>query len=145
MLLIKRVFQELKRTEDFSSDWYGYATNQLSHFVLGFTMACVFSAMHFWLLGDFADKAALWFTIAFIYGMWELGVQRWRGFDSVEDWVFYSVYGAGSAILFFNETTPGSPILTTSIEYVMPFVAILFGHLVVGILVRIYQKVRGHG
>lgn len=145
MNTLKKILEELRTTQDFDGDWYGYATNQLSHFVLGFAMACVFSAMHFWTFGEFAEKGALWFTIAFLYAIWELGVQRWRGIDTIEDWVFYSVYGAGSAILFFNETTPGSPILTTSMEYVMPFVAILFGHLGIGILVRIYQKVRGHG
>lgn len=142
MNVIKRIFRELHKTDDFSSDWYGYATNQLSHFVLGFTAACVFSALHFWSFGEFAEKGALWFTIAFTYAIWELGVQRWRGLDSIEDWVFYSVYGAGAAILLFNETEPGSPILTTSMEYTPPFMALLYGHLAIGIVARIYQKVK---
>lgn len=145
MDLLRRMLREIRVPEDFDEDWYGYATNQLSHFVLGFTTACVFSGMHFWFLGEFAEKGALWFTIAFIYAIWEVGVQKWRGPDSVEDWMFFSVYGAGFAILFFNETSPGSPELTTNMAYVFPAITILYGHLTLGIAARVYQKVRGDG
>lgn len=141
--LLKSIFAELRSPSDFGQDWYGYATNQLSHFVLGFTMACLFSALHFAVFGEFMEKGALWFIIAFIYALWELGVQRWRGIDSVEDWLFYSVYGAGAAILFFNEIEPGSPVLITSMEYVMPFIALLYGHIAAGIIARICAKVLG--
>ena len=141
MDLIRKVIAELRKPEDFGGDWYGYATNQLSHFVLGFTTACVFSAGHFWAFGEFMEKGALWFVIAFIYAIWEIGVQPWRGFDSVEDWLFYAAYGAGAAIILFTEISPGQPELMTSMEYVLPVAAIVYGHLAAGIIARICVKV----
>lgn len=110
-------------------------------FRIGVSTACAFSAFHFWAFSEFAQKGALWFTIAVIYAIWELGVQKWRGVDSVEDWIFYSVYGAGSAILFFNEIEPGSPMLVTSMEYVLPFILLFYGHIAAGILARVCAKV----
>lgn len=138
---IKEVLAELRVSEDFGNDWYGYATNQLSHFVLGFTLTCLFSAAHFWAFDEFAQKGALWFAVGFVYAIWELGVQKWRGIDSLEDWIFFSVYGAGSAILFFNEIEPGNPELITSMTYVLPFLAVFYGHIAAGIFARLCLKV----
>lgn len=139
--IFRAILAELRVPEDFGSDWYGYATNQLSHCMLGILAACLLSGLHFWTFGEFAEKGALFFVIAIGYAIWEVGVQPWRGIDTVEDWVFFTVYGAGSMILFFNETQPGSPVLTTSMEWVMPFIAIVVGHLVAGVVARICVKV----
>lgn len=136
---LRAIISELKRPDDFGKDWYGYATNQLAHFVLGFSTACALSFAHLYVFGEFSDKVALWALIALLYAGWELIIQKSSRCDAIEDWTFYAVYGAGGAIFLFNEVEPGKPDLITSMEYIPPFMVVFYGHLITGVVVRIWQ------
>ncbi len=131
------IWRELKTPDAYPNNWYGYAKNQLSHFMLGFTAACVMSHVHFTIFDEFAQKGALWASIAMMYAIYELSSQGWQGKDTVEDWFFFAIYGAGVPIFMFNEIEQGSPVLTVNATLAIPAVAVIYGHLIVGIIARI--------
>ena len=132
-----RIFSELATPSNFSRDWYGYATNQISHTALGFIAASLVAVVLFCFLGEFAPKEFSLALTALAYGAWELRKPSW---DALEDFIFFAMYGAGSATMLFNEITPGSPIVETNALYIPKFTAIITVHLIVGILARAYKK-----
>ena len=133
----------LLKSDNFRLDWYGYATNQLSHALLGFLASCIVSYLSFIILGQFWLKEFIWLTAASIYTLIEV-VQKQTGniWDCVEDFIFFAIYGAGSGYLLFDEVTPGSPEIVTNILYTLKVVAIIGSHLLVGISLRLYNAYR---
>lgn len=143
MNIISAIWSELKTPDSYSKDWYGYLTNQVSHLALGFATACVMSNLHFMVFGEFAEKWALWFAIAVCYATFELTGQGWRGKDTIEDWIFVSVYGAGVPIAVFSEIEKGNPDLVLNSRVVVPIICFIVAHLIGGIVARVYLKLRG--
>ena len=131
---------ELSKADAFPNDWYGYAGNQLAHFALGIATASMLSQLHFAVFGEFAQKGALWCVIAIGYMMFEIIKQGWKGFDTIEDWMFFALYGAGLPIFLFDEVLPGSPILTINSQLVVPLFAVVFAHLLGGIVSRLVRR-----
>lgn len=136
-----RIFAALRRelsiSENFRNDWYGWATNQMAHILLGFIFAGVVSFCLFSVIGEFAHKEATWAIVALPYLVFET---RKPSFDAIEDWIFVCIYGAGAAIMLFDETVPGSPLITTNIKHAPIFGGIVAAHLLVGIAARIERS-----
>ena len=139
MGIFSKITDELSTQENFSRDWYAYATNQIGHTAIGFVFASLVSYLTFLYLGEFAPKECIWLFSAMIYGAWETlnGKPSW---DSLEDWIFFAIYGAGSATMLFSEVSAGSPMVVTQIVYVPKFTAIIAAHLSVGVVARIVKK-----
>lgn len=137
MSFVKKVIKDLSTPDNFSYNWYGYATNQISHATLGFLALSIVSFILFIILGEFAQKEVTWLIVAVLYVLWEIRSPSW---DGLEDFIFFVVYGAGSASLLFNEVNPGSPVVETSIDYVPKIVLIIATHLFVGIVARVIRK-----
>ena len=143
MNLLKSIFSELGTSDNYHTNWYGYATNQLSHTLLGFITSCIVSYTTFLILGEFWVKEYIWGTAAILYLFVELIQRQTRNiWDCVEDFIFFAIYGAGSGYLLFDEVTPGSPEIVTNILYTLKVVAIIGSHLLVGISLRLYNAYR---
>lgn len=139
MNLLKSIFSELGTSDNYHTNWYSYATNQLSHTLLGFITSCIVSYTTFLILGEFWVKEYIWGTAALLYIFVELIQRQTRNiWDAVEDFIFFAVYGAGVGYLLFNEVSPGSPEVKSNILYTIKVVSIIGGHLSVGILMRAY-------
>lgn len=128
--------EELTTPSNFRGDWYGYATNQISHTFLGCMIAALICAVTFALKGDLPYKINIFLGVAFIYGVKEIVWDRWQGFDTVEDFLFVVIYGTGGTLLTFTQ----SQDFTTRIDFeAFKFVAVLllfFCHLLGGITIR---------
>lgn len=142
--VIETIIREITTPENYRRNWYGYATNQLSHMMLGFIYCSLMSSIHWGFFHEFAHKQVLFSFVAATYAAFELGTQKWRGWDTVEDWMFFALYGGGVPVLLFDEIEVGNPALTTRIDFVIPVVGIISFHLLAGIVVRIVNEVR-HG
>lgn len=142
MSILSTIWKELNTPDGYPVDWYGYATNQVTHLAMGFASTCILSGLYFFTFGEFAEKWALWFSVALMYAIYELSAQGWNGKDTIEDWTFFSVYGAGVPIAIFTEIEPGDSMLVVNSYIVAPIIGFIFAHLVGGIVARIYLKVR---
>lgn len=131
------------QSDNFRRDWYGYATNQLSHTLLGFLTSCLVSYISFLILGEFWVKEYILITSATIYLFVELAQKQDNIWDCIEDFTFFVVYGVGSGYLLFNEVSVGSPEVRTNILYILNVVSIISAHLSIGILIRILQSRAG--
>lgn len=80
--------------------------------------------------------------VAVTYMAFELGTQKWRKWDTIEDWMFFALYGGGVPVVVFTEVNVGSPQLYTSIEWVLPTTGVIVAHLLTGVAVRIVNEVR---
>lgn len=138
--VLKRMIAELSKAEAYENDWYGYATNQLSHFAIGVATAALLSQLYFAVFGEFVEKGALWFVVAFGYMIFEITRQGWNGRDTLEDWIFFAVYGAGLPIFLFHEVEPGSPVLMINSQLIVPLFAVVFAHLFGGIVSRMMHR-----
>lgn len=138
-----RVYQEfissLLQADSFRNNWYSYATNQLSHTLLGFLTSCLVSYVSFLILDEFWVKEYILITSAAIYLLVELIQKQDNIWDCIEDFTFFVVYGAGSGYLLFDEVSVGSPEVRTNILYTLNVVSIISAHLSIGILIRILQ------
>ncbi len=141
MRVIPRIWRDLTTPEDFRDDWYGWVTNKISHIALGFMLAAVPSAI--WLSGngEFPQKAWLWPLIALAVAAFQIGAQGWNGWDTIEDWTFIAVFGAGQTVAVFTQFYPQDGILTVSIWHGLPFWAIITAWLVAGAWQRISENV----
>ena len=121
--------------DDFSKDWYGYLTNQVSHVGLGLFMATFVAIGFFVVAGEMPGKWAAWVVCFATYMAMEL-VRGWNGWDSVEDTIFTAGYGAGGAFLLFSEVTPGDPVLSVDIVPAGVLAAVMVLHLILGVARR---------
>lgn len=90
----------LDEPESFPDDPYGYLTNQISHVWLG---AGIPTAYSFVLdkISHYPDQTlAVTFTVAVYFFWWELLVQGWRRWDTIEDTLF--VFLGASTFLYID-------------------------------------------
>ena len=126
----------LLEADDFANDWYGWLTNQLGHIALGVFLVFVATLFAFLHIGEMPYKVTVYALIITGYLAFELGVQRWRGWDTVEDTVFTAGYGAGGVLSGFTEVAPGDPLLAVDLLSVAPFFIMAAMHLTAGALYR---------
>jgi len=131
------VWRELIKSSDFPGDWYGWTTNQISHFWLGVFFACIGTVVCVLVIGEFPEKLHLLALIGVSYLLFELIFQGWKGWDTIEDWLFVCAYGAGNAILTFTEKTPGDFVADADLRTAAIGFAMAGGHLAVGIAKRL--------
>ena len=136
-VILRIILAELSRADAYPSDWYGYAKNQLAHFALGITTASLLAQAHFAVFNEFAQKGATWAVVAVGYAAFEILRQGWNGRDTVEDWLFFALYGGGLPIFLFNEVEIGSPMLSINSQLVIPWFAVVMCHLAGGIVARV--------
>ena len=135
--LVRRIWRELTTPSDFARDWYGWATNQMGHFVLGAVFACAGTILWYWLAGEFPRREWLFVFIGAGYLAFELCFQKWQGWDTVEDWLFVVAYGAGAAISSVTEREAGSLTADIDVRGVAWAMALAAGHLAVGVGLRL--------
>lgn len=119
-------------SDAFENDWYGWVTNQGSHIGLGVLLTFVLCAGFFLFFGEMPFKLAVLAVIATGYLAFEVGVQGWRGIDTIEDTVFVVGYGASGALVGFSEIAPGSAHLSINLMDLLPYFAVSSLHLLTG-------------
>lgn len=131
------MFLSLDEAEDFSKDPYGYFTNQSGHtWDVGFLFlvygSCVASFTFF---GTLLCKEFLIVGAGLAYLVFEILVQGWKGWDTIEDWWFVNIYGVVAPVLVFtyNETTQKLEVDPLA---PLPFVVLYFTHKFVGSFLR---------
>lgn len=145
-LVIKTQLLELSKSDSFKADWYGYASNQLSHILLGFVYTCLFSLFSFVLISEFPHKGVILFFVFTSYVLYEYFSQGIKEpFDTIEDTIYFALYGGGSAVLLFTEVEAGSPKLEVSILSTTPILTIMAIHLLCGVVLRMIEKEKKGG
>ena len=126
--------------DNFKNNWYGWIANQWSHALLGqmlfgIIMLC---SMHF---GEFASRLDVWIAIALGYAGWEVITHK-NGFwwDSVEDFIFVCIYGAGWVAFAFHEVTIGSTKFFGDAMTIAPIIGFFAFHSIMGIALRVFGK-----
>jgi hypothetical protein len=96
MKIITALLNELERPDDQGMNWYAWATNQMSHALLGVALAAV-------ILTFSTDAAAMTAVFVFAFGKELLDIMRGGRFkDSVQDLSFQLMGGLLAACLFTN-------------------------------------------
>lgn len=129
-------FNKIK-SDDFREDWYGFATNQISHLALGVLFAWLTAIFYHWVWGEYPDKLSLVIFLAVSYLAFELITQGWNGVDTIEDWTFFAAWGACGATTAFSEIEAGSAELSLDPSAPTPFVIAASVHLGLGSLQRL--------
>lgn len=89
MSLLGKLMDELKRPDDQGNDWYGWATNQMSHTLLG-----VVTALHF-------PNAAL--QMAAIFALLKETADMFRGSKLSDSLVDVSFWMFGAMLITLND------------------------------------------
>lgn len=145
-----RIYQEfigsLLQADSFRNNWYGYATNQISHFTLGFLFSAVVSFIGYSILGDFCKKEVILGIVAFCYLIVEISQFRTSAIlDSIEDTVFFVVYGAGASVLLFDQLADNSSKVVADINSIIPVATIIGCHILAGSFARVCGKIKNDG
>jgi hypothetical protein len=127
------IWHTLTTPDAYPRDWYGWATNQLGHVMIGLALACGLTLVYFWAAGEFPYKLHLFAVIGCGYLAFELAFQKWQGWDTIEDWLFVCAYGAGGAIGTVTEAEIGSLTADLDLTAVAWAFAAAAGHLAAGI------------
>lgn len=134
---LKEFFSYFTVSDDFKGDWYGYACNQLSHVLLGFLFAGFVSMWTWFYRGEYLDKNALFAVCSISYLSFEFYTQRFKDLkDTLEDYVFFAIYGSGSAVYLFSEVEAGSPVLQTDLRFAGPIAVVVLTHIGLGVSKR---------
>lgn len=105
--MIKDLFKLFDKPSEFRSDPYGHVTNQLGHSWIGVAIPAWITWCIWFVTGDYPSQTIIAVSCinAYLFG-WEIGVQKWRGFDSLEDTAFFAL-GASIHILLYM----GNPVI----------------------------------
>jgi len=98
-MIFSKILALFSKPNDFKGDPYGHLTNQLGHGWLG----CAATSFIVWglssVMASFPPQGVVAIGVVFIYVVWwEVGWQGWRGFDTVEDALFFA-FGASIFVL----------------------------------------------
>jgi len=128
--------------DNFHARPYGFTTNQISHATLiGFLFIVYGSCIAwFYIAGEFPHKEWIAIGGAVGYAAFELLVQGWRRWDTVEDWWFVVVYGVFMPLLAFDEMVVGEPKAVVDLTRALPLILVFFTHLGLGALYRWLQQ-----
>lgn len=91
--MFKRIIEFFK-PQAYERDVYGYLTNQISHGYLGIVLTTYFVFAYYMFTGAYPEQIP--FVVCIVVGyllLWEIGVQGWRNWDSIED-TFFVLAGA---------------------------------------------------
>lgn len=132
--------QSLSEPEAFLDDWYGWLTNQAAHIGVGVFLVFCLCVTYWSAYGEMPDKTAVYLTILSGYVAFEIVIQGWRSFDTIEDSVFVVGYGAAAVLAGFTEVVPGSPVVAVDVLALAPFFIVAFVHLVAGSIFRVMRN-----
>lgn len=126
----------LNDPENFKFDWYGYAGNQGMHLIMG---ASTYLYLHVAYLWAFDTLAYRWHVLAIClagYLIWEGLLNKWAGWDSVEDTVFFAAYGAGIPAWCIRGVETAEITVVPDIWLLAWCVMLVWVHLVIGVGIR---------
>jgi hypothetical protein len=132
---IRAVWQELTTPDDFSDDWFKWSAGQAGHFVQGLMVALFITVLHDHFYGEAPYKYQIFIVAGASYLLFELTFHGWQKWDTIEDWVFFSLYGAGGGILSVSEIAPSDYDIDLKTAGLV-FVAMV-GHLLMGVAKRL--------
>lgn len=97
-----RKFKEFFGSNNFMDDPYGYLTNQIGHVVLGcYVVTIVVGICYNFFCTEYPAQWPYAIGCMFAYLLvWELGVQGWKGLDTLEDSAYFSL---GASLWLFIE------------------------------------------
>lgn len=136
MGFVSDVILSLGRGDGFPRDWYGYLTNQVSHVGLGIFAAWAACLVAFVISSDLPYRWQVFAGISAVYAAKELIIDRWQGADTVEDFLFVVVYGAGGTLASFRQIDDFSSDVAFNIYSTVPFLVACGLHLAGGSFIR---------
>ena len=125
---------QIMTPDNFPKDPYAWLTNQISHLTLGFAAVVLYCSLGAHIAGVFPDKWVIFTSIAISYALIEV-IQRGQFWDSVEDFLFVVVYGAGLTLWVMDWTGGGG--FAGNVADLSPWIYYIIFHLVVGSVVRL--------
>lgn len=130
------------KSDNFAGRPYGFTTNQISHAAAVGFIGFVYLGALFWyhLAGEYPPKLSIVAVAAIGYLAFELVSQGWQGWDTLEDWWFVNVYGVWAPLTAFSELEQGSAAIIVDPYAPLPFVILLFTHLLLGAAYRAIQS-----
>lgn len=138
---MKEMLSALFTASRFDRDWYGYLTNQASHTMLGLFAVWLACTVSFWISEDLPYRTQLFVGLAAIYATKEVVVDRWQGFDTVEDFTFVIIYGVGGTLSAFKQMNNFSADVVFNMHASLPFMVAFVAHLTLGSVYR-WRKAR---
>lgn len=133
---VKTVISEFATPEKFGDDWKGFIHNQFGHTGIGIFAVWIACLISFTIMGDLPSRFDIFLGIAFLYSTKELVADKWNGFDTVEDFLFVVVYGAGGTLAAFKQMEQNSADVVFNIHSAVPFLTACFIHLFAGAFYR---------
>lgn len=131
---------KLLTPDAFLDEPLGYAGNQLGHAGVGAILAFVICIIYFSIFGEYPIKIYVFFLILIGYIGFELKTQTFKGFDTIEDATFVCLYGSGLFLLSVSEIEIGNSDVKLNMLTVIPVLTIMLGHLMIGMVWRIFNE-----
>ena len=127
---------ELFEPNQYLGQPYKWLVNQCSHIVLGFvTILFICVSFHF-LNGEYPVRVNVGAYSLVAYLLFEILVQGWRRWDTIEDTVFVVVYGGWGTLIASREISIGDTAVTVN-PYALTLVAMAVSvHLFLGYMWR---------
>ena len=136
MKFLRVIFSAFSTPSRFDRDWYGYVTNQISHVGAGMFIAWILCVAAFLISGDLPFRSQVFLSIAVIYTAKEIIVDRWQGFDTIEDILFVVMYGAGGTLISFRQMDALSSDVVFNVFQALPVLCVCCAHLLAGAFSR---------
>jgi len=131
---------KLLTPDAFLDEPLGYAGNQLGHAGVGAILAFVICIIYFSVFGEYPIKIYVFFLILIGYVGFELKTQTFKGFDTIEDTTFVCLYGSGLFLLSVSEIEIGNSDVKLNMLAVIPVLTVMLGHLMIGMVWRIFNE-----
>ena len=120
----------------FRLDWLGYINEQLYRTLLGLFIVWIIAVVAYEAVGEMPNRAVIFSTCLIACGTYEYFRFGWRGWDTIEDMIFFVVYGVGGTMITFTGYQAGSDSAVFDMAIALPMLTGFFVHLSIGAAYR---------
>jgi hypothetical protein len=139
---ITAIFREVTNPSlDNPPMWYKKAVVDFAHVFLGVISIWILTSIIFFLHGEYPYKEHVWGLVAGAFLGKEILFDRWNGWDTIRDNWFFSVYGAGGAVMSFSEKAVGDWAPEPNPYWLTLFIVVSCAHIVLDVLWQVKDDV----
>ena len=134
------MFNFWQRRSTDEHNWLNYLNVQMYRTLLGLFCVWVISVAAYTVIGNLPYRGEIFITCVLICIVVDFIRRGWRGWYTVEDLIFFTVYGIGGTLVTFTGYQQSSASAVFDMEIAFPMLIVFFSHLSVGTGYRLIKQ-----
>jgi len=133
-------FWQRRSTDEYN--WFDYLNVQMYRTLLGLFLVWVFAVIGYVTVGDLPHRGVIFMACLIVSAIVEFIRRGWRGWHTIEDLIFFTLYGIGGTMVTFTGYQATSASAVFDMQIALPMLVGFFTHLFLGAMYRLKKQSR---